>query len=312
MLTTTGSTVDEATLRYRASKYDCQACLDISDVRAKELQNAEFKAMFEAINRAQAVIEFNLDGNVITRQRQLPGPWAIRSRRSRASTTACSSRRPTRKPRVPGVLGRARRGEYQAGEYKRIGKGGREVWIQASYNPILDLNGKPCKVVKFATDITQQVRMRDRSMAERARRASRRAPTSLGRRRGRAVRRQPADERQRRGDLGAGQRRLRRRRAGEQQRADRGHRHRGDERQHPRDRQERGRGRQGRAPGGQRWRRQPTPPSPSSARAAPRSARSSRSSPPSPSRPTCWRSTPPSRRRAPARRARASRSSPTR
>ena len=41
-------------------------------------------------------------------------------------------------------------------EYKRIGKGGREVWIQASYNPILDLNGKPFKVVKYATDITVQ------------------------------------------------------------------------------------------------------------------------------------------------------------
>ena len=48
------------------------------------------------------------------------------------------------------------RGEYQAAEYKRIGKGGKEVWIQASYNPILDRNGKPFKVVKFATDMTEQ------------------------------------------------------------------------------------------------------------------------------------------------------------
>ncbi len=45
-------------------------------------------------------------------------------------------------------------GKYQAAEYKRIGKGGKEVWIQASYNPIFDLNGKPFKVVKFATDVT--------------------------------------------------------------------------------------------------------------------------------------------------------------
>ena len=52
------------------------------------------------------------------------------------------------------------RGEYQAAEYKRIGKGGKEVWIQASYNPILDLNGKPFKVVKYATDTTAQVRGR--------------------------------------------------------------------------------------------------------------------------------------------------------
>ena len=48
------------------------------------------------------------------------------------------------------------RGEFQAAEYKRIGKGGKEVWIQASYNPILDDNGKPVKVIKFATDITAQ------------------------------------------------------------------------------------------------------------------------------------------------------------
>ena len=55
-----------------------------------------------------------------------------------------------------------RRGEYQAGEYKRLGKGGREVWIQGAYNPILDPNGRPFKVVKFAIDVTQQVQDRVR------------------------------------------------------------------------------------------------------------------------------------------------------
>jgi methyl-accepting chemotaxis protein len=48
------------------------------------------------------------------------------------------------------------RGEYQSAEYKRIGKGGKEVWILASYNPILDEKGKPFKVVKFATDVSEQ------------------------------------------------------------------------------------------------------------------------------------------------------------
>jgi methyl-accepting chemotaxis protein len=56
-----------------------------------------------------------------------------------------------------------RRGEYQTGEYKRIAKGGREVYIQASYNPIMDLNGKPYKVVKYASDVTAQVVARKRS-----------------------------------------------------------------------------------------------------------------------------------------------------
>ncbi|MES6350848.1 PAS domain-containing protein, partial [Cutibacterium acnes] len=49
-------------------------------------------------------------------------------------------------------------GEFVAAEFKRIGKNGREVWIQASYNPIFDLNGKVAKVVKFATDVTERVR----------------------------------------------------------------------------------------------------------------------------------------------------------
>jgi methyl-accepting chemotaxis protein len=49
------------------------------------------------------------------------------------------------------------RGEFQSGEYQRLGKGGREIWIQASYNPIRDLNGKPYKVVKYASDTTAQV-----------------------------------------------------------------------------------------------------------------------------------------------------------
>ena len=48
------------------------------------------------------------------------------------------------------------RGEYQAAEFKRLGKNGREVWIQATYNPIFDRDGNPFKFVKFATDITEE------------------------------------------------------------------------------------------------------------------------------------------------------------
>ena len=48
------------------------------------------------------------------------------------------------------------RGEFEAGQYRRIGKGGKEIWLQASYNAILDAAGMPFKVVKYATDITEQ------------------------------------------------------------------------------------------------------------------------------------------------------------
>ncbi len=58
------------------------------------------------------------------------------------------------------------RGEYDAGEFKRISKDGTEVWLQASYNPIFDMDGKPFKVVKFAADITQEVEKRSLTMLE--------------------------------------------------------------------------------------------------------------------------------------------------
>src|SRR5450432_427545 len=67
------------------------------------------------------------------------------------------------KPEYAAFWAALNRGEYQAAEYKRIGKRGKEVWIQASYNPILDLNGKPFKVVKYATDTTVQVISRMKS-----------------------------------------------------------------------------------------------------------------------------------------------------
>ena len=84
-------------------------------------------------------------------------PSATRWKRSRAGITACSWTRPIRQSaEYKEFWAKLNRGEYQAAEYKRIGKGGKEVWIQASYNPILDLNGKPFKVVKYATDVTAQ------------------------------------------------------------------------------------------------------------------------------------------------------------
>jgi methyl-accepting chemotaxis protein len=55
---------------------------------------------------------------------------------------------------------RLRRGGYLSGEYRRLGKGGRDVWIQGSYTPILGHDGRPVKVVKYATEVTAQVRLR--------------------------------------------------------------------------------------------------------------------------------------------------------
>ena len=54
-------------------------------------------------------------------------------------------------------------GKFHSGRYKRLGKGGKEIWIEATYNPILDQNGKPYKIIKFATDITERVQRNQRN-----------------------------------------------------------------------------------------------------------------------------------------------------
>ena len=92
--------------------------------------------------------------------------------KSRGGITKCSSTPPNgESDEYKEFWNKLNRGEYTRSEYRRIGKGGREVWIQGSYNPILDLNGRPCKVVKYATDVTNRVQL-ERS-AERQREKTR-------------------------------------------------------------------------------------------------------------------------------------------
>lgn len=139
-----------------------------TDVTEQKLKAADSDGQISAIGKSQAVIEFNMDGTIRSANPNFLNAMGYvlseiqgrhhsmfvepEERNSRAYTEFWEA------------LGR---GQYQAAEYKRIAKGGREIWIQASYNPILDLNGKPFKVVKYATDITAQAVARQK--AERAR-----------------------------------------------------------------------------------------------------------------------------------------------
>jgi len=129
-----------------------------TDVTQQKLQAANFEGQLAAINKAQGVIEFGLDGKVLTANEnflRLLGYSLEEIRGQSHSIFVDPAYRQTQDYRL--FWEKLGRGEYDAGQYKRIGKGGKEVWIQASYNPIMDLNGKPFKVVKYATDITDQV-----------------------------------------------------------------------------------------------------------------------------------------------------------
>jgi methyl-accepting chemotaxis protein len=108
-----------------------------------------------AIGKSMAVIEFNLDGTVITANDNFLHALGYSLDEIRGKHHSLFVDEAFRQsPAYREFWAKLNRGEYEAGEFKRIGKGGREVWIQASYNPILDENGKPFKVVKYATDIT--------------------------------------------------------------------------------------------------------------------------------------------------------------
>jgi methyl-accepting chemotaxis protein len=129
-----------------------------TNVTEQKLRTADLSGQIAAIGKSQAVIEFNMDGSILNANdnflRTL-GYSLTEIKGRRHSMFVESAERGSAAYRE--FWAALNRGQYQAAEYKRIGKGGKEVWIQASYNPILDMNGKPFKVVKYATDITQQV-----------------------------------------------------------------------------------------------------------------------------------------------------------
>ncbi|HEY8940515.1 MAG TPA: methyl-accepting chemotaxis protein [Cellvibrio sp.] len=124
-------------------------------IKVDEREFDNMRGQLAAINRVQAVIEFALDGTILAANQNFLDVMGynldeIKGRHH--SLFVDSTFRSSQEYRL--FWDRLGRGEFEAGQYKRIGKNGKEVWIQASYNPILGPDGRPFKVVKYATDIT--------------------------------------------------------------------------------------------------------------------------------------------------------------
>ena len=130
---------------------------DLTELRQRDIQNTESSGQIEAIGKAQAVISFNMDGTIIEANDNFLGAMGYTAEELRGQHHSMFVE-PEFKASIEyqQFWEKLKRGEYQAAEFKRIGKGGKEVWIQASYNPIMDMSGKPIKVVKYATDVTGQ------------------------------------------------------------------------------------------------------------------------------------------------------------
>jgi methyl-accepting chemotaxis protein len=131
-----------------------------TDVTERKLRDADTRGQIDAIGKSQAVIEFNLDGTIITANENFLATLGYRLDEIQGQHHSMFVDEKERQSAAYRAFWEAlKRGEFQAAQYKRIGKGGKEIWIQASYNPIFDLSGKPFKVVKFATDITRKTQL---------------------------------------------------------------------------------------------------------------------------------------------------------
>ena len=132
----------------------------------------ELKAKVAAIMRSQAVIEFALDGTILAANKNFLETLGyteaeiVGKRHSMFVDKVYSS-----SGEYKAFWERLRAGEFFSDKFARVGKNGREVWIQGSYNPLFDAAGKPYKVVKFASDITEIEVERRRNEEERAVRA---------------------------------------------------------------------------------------------------------------------------------------------
>jgi len=128
-----------------------------TDITEKKIRSMTDASKIAASSRAQAVIEFKLDGTVVAANENFCralGYSLAEIEGRHHSLFVEQAERDSAAYRE--FWARLNRGKYQAGEFKRLGKGGREVWILASYNPMLDENGKPFGVVKYATDVTAE------------------------------------------------------------------------------------------------------------------------------------------------------------
>lgn len=132
-----------------------------TNITDSKMAYAEFEGKLNAISKAQAVIEFDLKGNILTANENFLKTlgYGLDEIQGKHHRIFCESSLTT-SPEYEAFWGKLAVGQYQHGEYKRLARDGSEIWISASYNPIFDASGRPYKVVKFATDITEQVKMK--------------------------------------------------------------------------------------------------------------------------------------------------------
>ena len=134
-----------------------------TDITDETTRNIDHEGQIQALHRSQSIIEFGLDGTILSANRNFLDAlgYEIDEIRGKHHGIFVSTAH-RESPEYRDFWKRLASGQYQTGEYMRLGKNGRKVYIQASYNPIVDRDGRPLKIVKFATDLTAQIEERMR------------------------------------------------------------------------------------------------------------------------------------------------------
>lgn len=133
----------------------------ITERKKTEAVVKDQQAEIDAVSRTQAVIHFRPDGTIVNANDNFLNALGYRldEIQGKHHRMFCEESY-VRSSEYREFWEKINRNEYQAGEFKRIGKGGKEIWIQASYLPILGVDGKVSRVVKYASDITEAVKVR--------------------------------------------------------------------------------------------------------------------------------------------------------
>ena len=129
-----------------------------SDVTAAKRERAEYEEWAKAIDRSQAVIEFALDGAILSANDNFLKIFGYRAADlvGQHHRMLCDPQL-VQSPAYRELWSRLSRGEVDSGRYLRRARDGKAVWIQASYNPVFDADGQPWKIVKFASNISHEV-----------------------------------------------------------------------------------------------------------------------------------------------------------
>lgn len=135
-----------------------------TEITQTKNENAAVQGQLDAIQKSQAVIEFDLNGRILAANANFLNAVGYQEREVIGQHHAIFVERIYEKSlEYKKFWERLRNGETQSGEFQRFGKDNREIWLQAYYSPIFDAVGKTIKIIKFATDITSQVKLRAES-----------------------------------------------------------------------------------------------------------------------------------------------------